>query len=182
MKRLTPDELANNLERVAQGDVASFVKVYHATAMKLFGIVVRILGKGELADEVLQEVYLQVWRRAADYNATRASAITWLATIARNRALDETRRRRTDSLEDMPELLELPSDVNIIGEHLANDELRRLRHCIDQLEPNQREVLQLVYFEGLTRENVAALVRQPVATVKTWLKRSLAGLKGCLDP
>lgn len=149
--------------------------------MKLFGIVVRILGRSELAEEVLQDVYLKVWQRAGDYTATRASAITWLATIARNRALDEVRRRNPVSLEDMPELLELPSDTDIAGAYLESEELRRLRACLDRLQPDQRELLQQIYFQGKTREAVAECCGRSVAVVKAWIRRSLAELKGCLE-
>ena len=107
MTRLTPDELVRSLERVAKGDIVAFVSVYNATSKKLFGIVARILGRGPLAEDVLQDVYLRVWQRAGDYSAARASAIAWLAAIARNRALDEARRRKPVSIEDLPELLPL---------------------------------------------------------------------------
>ena len=180
--QLTSDKLAFTLERAGKGDITAFITLYHATSKKLFGIVVRILGRGPLAEDVLQDVYLRVWQRAGDYDATRASAITWLATIARNRALDETRRRKPMSLEDLPELLELPGDTDIIGEHLQSDEMRRLRACLDRLKPDQRELLQLIYFEGRTREAVATQRSESVSTVKTWIRRSLAELKGCLEP
>ena len=140
------------------------------------------LRRGDVADEVLQEVYLRVWQRAKEFDPARASPITWLATIARNRALDEGRRKQMRSLDEMPELLDWPSDEDIIDYHIERDELRRLRDCIDRLEPDKREILQLVYYEGLTRDGVAARIGQPVAAVKGWLRRSLAELKGCLEP
>ena len=179
---LTRDQLAADLERVAAGEVAAFIRVYHATSRKLFGIVVRILGRGDLADEVLQEVYLRVWQRAKEYDKARSSPITWLATIARNRALDEVRRRQPRSIEDMPELLELSSGEDIIGENAAGDELRRLQDCVGRLEPAQRDLVQLIYFEGLTREAAAARVSQSVSNVRTVLRHALAKLKGCLEP
>jgi RNA polymerase sigma-70 factor, ECF subfamily len=179
---LTRDELAKSLSRVADGDPAAFIRVYKATSFKLYGIVVRILGRGDVADEVLQEVYFRVWQRAKDFDSARASPITWLATIARNRALDEGRRKQMRSLDELPNLLEWPSDEDIIGQHIESEEMRRLRGCLDRLEPAQREMLQLIYFEGLSRDNVAARMCQSVATVKAWLRRSLAELKGCLEP
>ena len=180
--RLTRDELAADLERVGTGDVDAFIRVYHATSRKLFGIVVRILGRGELADEILQEVYLRVWQRASDYSADRASPITWLATVARNRALDEGRRRQMGSIEDMPELLEFPSEEDIAGAHDEREQLQRLRDCLGQLPPRQREVLELVYFEGITRDVVAERIGETQATIKTWLRKSLVQLKGCIEP
>lgn len=182
VERLSRHELARDLERVAAGDVAAFTRLYRSTSTKLFGVVIRILGRGNLAEEVLQEVYLRVWQRAKDYSAAQASPITWLVAIARNRALDEVRRRGHRMHDDVMELLELPSDEDVIGEHIERDELRRLRDCLDRLDPAHREVVQLIYFEGVTRDGVAARVGQPVATVKTWLSSSLRQLKGCLDP
>ena len=180
--RSTRDELAADLNRVAAKDVDAFIRVYHATSRKLFGIIVRILGRSELADEILQEVYLRVWQRAGDFSAERASPITWLATIARNRALDEGRRRQMGSIEDMPELLEFPGDEDIAGAHMEREQLRRLYDCLGQLPPDRREILRLVYFEGITREGLAARTGETAATIKTWLRKSLAQLKGCIEP
>ncbi len=182
MTRLTPDELAGNLERTGKGDIAAFVSVYNATSKKLFGIVARILGRGPLAEDVLQDVYLRVWQRAGDYTASRGSAIAWLAMIARNRALDEARRRKPMAIDDLPELLDLPDDTDIAADFLEFDELRRLRGCLDRLQPDQRALLQMIYFDGATRETVATRTGKTVAVVKTWIRRSLAELKGCLEP
>ena len=180
--QLTRDELAADLERVANKDVDAFIRVHHATSRKLFGVVVRILGRGELADEILQEVYLRVWQRAGEFSAERASPITWLATIARNRALDEGRRRQMKSIEDMPELLEFPSEEDVAGAHIAREQLRRLQDCLAQLPSEQREILQLVYFEGLTRDGIAKRTGESLTTVRTWLRKGLAQLKGCIEP
>jgi RNA polymerase sigma-70 factor (ECF subfamily) len=179
--RMSRDELVEALGQVAKGDTQAFIRVYRSTSVKLFGIVVRILGRGELAEEVLQEVFLTVWQRAGTFDAGTASPITWLATIARNRALDQVRRRPMTSLEDIPELLNVPSEEDVSGRHLAAEELARLTRCLDGLEAEKRQVLQLVYYRGMTREEVAGAVGRPVSTVKTWLRRSLAQLKDCLD-
>src|SRR6185437_3214546 len=100
------------LRRSAQGNRAAFELVYKATSLKLFGIIVRILGRGDVAAEVLQEVYIRVWQRAGEFNPETSSPITWLATIARNRALDEAKRKTMSSIEDTPEVLDLPSHDN----------------------------------------------------------------------
>jgi RNA polymerase sigma-70 factor (ECF subfamily) len=176
------DKLALDLERVAAGDVDAFVRVYRATSAKLYGIVVRILGRGDLAEEVLQEVFLRVWQRAGDFNATRASPITWLAAIARNRALDEGRRRQMSSIEEIPELLDVPSTEDISATYEAGDELRRLHACLGRLAPDVRRSLEFVYFQGLSREETARRIGHSSTTVTNWLRSGLAQLKGCLDP
>jgi RNA polymerase sigma-70 factor (ECF subfamily) len=173
-------DLVAALQHTAQGDTAAFEVVYKATSVKLYGIVVRILGRCELAEEVLQEVYVRVWQRAGDFDPTRSSPITWLATIARNRALDEARRGTTRSLEDFPELLQLPSEDDPSASAEAKEQLRRLHACLDGLEPEKKEIVLLVYYHGMTREEIATRFKRPIATVKTWLRRSLAQLKDCL--
>lgn len=176
------DSLTADLRRVGDGDVQAFIRVYNATSRKLFGIVVRILGRDELAAEVLQEVYLKVWQRAREFDPAQASPITWLATIARNRALDEARRRQVGSIEDMPEVLEMPSEEDVAGGLLARDEMHRLAECLDRLDAPRRDLVRLVYFEGLSRESAAERIGHSVSTVKTWLRQGLAQLKGCLEP
>jgi RNA polymerase sigma-70 factor, ECF subfamily len=177
---LSRQDLIEALERTAGGDVAAFKTLYAATSLKLYGIVVRILGRSDLADEVLQEVYFRVWQRAGDFNPAASSPITWLATIARNRALDEARRGTMRSLDDAPEFLEIPSDDNPAANQERSEELRRLQACLEGLEAERKEIVLLAYFHGLTREEIARRLGRPVATVKTWLRRSLAQLKDCL--
>jgi RNA polymerase sigma-70 factor, ECF subfamily len=173
-------DLVEALRRVAQGDRAAFETLYKATSMKLYGIIVRILGRGDVADEVLQEVYVRVWQHAGEFNPASGSPITWLATIARNRALDEAKRKTMRSLDEYPEVLELPSDDDPSATQERNEELRRLQGCLAGLERERRELLMLVYYHGLTREEIAQRFDRPVATVKTWLRRSLAQLRDCL--
>ena len=173
-------DLVDALERTGRGDEAAFKSVYAATSAKLFGIVLRILGRRDLAEEILQEVYIRVWQRAGEYDPSSSSPITWLATIARNRALDEAKRKTMRSLEDCPELLQVPSDDNPLATHERYEDARRLTACIDRLEPDRKELVLLVYYYGMTREEIASRIDRPVATVKTRLRRSLAQIKDCL--
>jgi RNA polymerase sigma-70 factor, ECF subfamily len=175
------DDLVEALARIARGDKAAFEMVYAATSLKLYGVVVRILGQRALADEVLQEVYVRVWQRAGEFNPSTSSPITWLTIIARNRALDEAKRKTMRSFDDHPEVLELPSGDDPLENHQRNEETRRLQACLDTLEPEKREIVLLAYYYGLTREEIAQRIGRPAATVKTWLRRSLAQLKSCLD-
>lgn len=173
-------ELVAALQGTARGDRAAFRTVYTATSLKLYGIVVRILGRRDLADEVLQEVYIRVWQRAGDFDAASGSPITWLATIARNLALDEARRKTPRSLEEFPEILQLPSDDDPSANQERNEDARRLQACLEGLEPEKRELVLLAYHYGMTREEISARINRPVATVKTWLRRSLEQLRTCL--
>jgi len=179
---LSTRDLADALSRVAAGDRVAFEAVYAATCVKLYGIVVRILGRRELAEEVLQEVYVRVWQRAGEFDHSIASPITWLVSIARNRALDEVKRKPMRSIEELPEILEIPSDDDPLADHERKEERLRLQACLDRLEPEKSEIVKLAYFFGMTREEIAGRINRPVATVKTWLRRSLAQLKDCLGP
>ena len=173
-------DLVAALQQTARGDRAAFRLVYEATSLKLYGIVVRILGRRDLADEVLQEVYIRVWQRAGDFDTASGSPITWMAAIARNLALDEARRKTPRSIEDFPEILQLPSDDDPSATIERNEDLRRLQACLDGLEPEKKELVLLVYYYGMTREEISSRINRPVATVKTWLRRSLAQLRDCL--
>lgn len=175
------DALSELLSRVAEQDRAAFAQLYKATSPKIYGVVTRILGRGSVAEEVMQDVYVKVWRRASDFDSSRASPITWLAAIARNSAIDEARRAG-------PTLVEVPDDdLNMAGDEpqpLAERErsegLQALLRCLAGLELEKRQIILLAYYRGMSREALAARFGRPVATVKTWLHRGLAQLKTCM--
>ena len=174
-------DLPKILVRVAQRDRSAFEELYGATSSKLYGVILRILTRRSLADEVLQDVYVRIWERAGDYQPERASAITWMATIARNRALDELRRMNVMPLTEMPEGLDMASDLDSALEQMEQSEqLRALMTCLNGLDHEKRDVLLLAYYRGFSREALAQRYGRPVATVKTWLHRSLAQLRLCL--
>ncbi len=181
LQQTTTADLVALMQRVAGGDKAAFQRLYAATSAKLYGIVLRILVRRDLADEALQDVYIRVWEKAGDYDPSRASPITWLATIARNRALDEVRRVRPISMEEAPEVMQFAADDPDAFEQLASsDDAKRLRACLDGLERERKEIVVLAYFNGLSREELAARFGRPEGTIKTWIHRSLAQLKACL--
>ena len=175
-------EISELLARVAARDRVAFEKVYDSTSAKLYGVILRILRRRDMADEVLQEVYVKIWERAADFDPNRASPITWMSTIARNRALDVVRRRMPVSIEDTPEALNFPSAEPhpLASLELAQD-VARLKACLDGLEPQRSEIVKAAYFDGASREDLSRRFGAPVATIKTWLHRSLAQLRACLS-
>lgn len=179
---LTSTELSELMLRVAGGDRAAFAAVYRATSAKLYGIVLRILRTPSLADEMLQETYVRIWNNAATFDPARASPITWMATIARNRALDEVRRAAPLPLDALPEGFEVRDPQPLVSERMEqDDEYARLRTCLDGLEPERREIVQLAYLEGRSREELGIMFGHPAATIKTWLHRSLKQLRACLS-
>jgi RNA polymerase sigma-70 factor (ECF subfamily) len=168
------------LRKVAQRDRVAFAALYRATSAKLTGVVSRIVQRGD-ASEIVQEAFVRVWERAGDYDEAKGSAIAWMATIARNRALDEVRRARPASLEDMPEGFE-PADVFVdpLAGRERSEEYLKLMNCLQRLEPERREMILLAYYRGATREALSQRYGAPVATIKTWLRRGLGQLRECL--
>jgi RNA polymerase sigma-70 factor, ECF subfamily len=177
----TARDISDYLARIARGDRAAFDKLYGATSAKLFGIILRILNRRDLAEEVLQEVYVKIWQKAGDFEPAKASPISWMAAIARNRALDEVRRVKPVSIEDTPEAMDIPDpgELAITGIE-RNEVLQKLLKCMEGLEPAKREMVLMAYYRGESREALSQRFGSPVATIKTWLHRSLAQLKACL--
>ncbi len=169
------------LDRTSKGDRKAFAALYDATNMKLFGIVLRILRKQEIAEEILQEVYVKIWHRSGDFRANRGSPITWMATIARNHSLDEL-RKRAPVFVDEPAAIENVADPGKTpeGRVEASEDMNRLEICLSQLEEQKREAVMLAYLDGYSRAELSEHLGQPVNTVKTWLHRSLKNLKDCL--
>jgi RNA polymerase sigma-70 factor, ECF subfamily len=178
----TAAELADLLRRVAARDSAAFAMLYKQTRAKLYGVIARILTKGDLSGEVLQEVFVRIWEKAGDYDVDKGSPIAWMATIARNRALDEIRRVRPVSLEDMPEGFEpAAEDVDPLGARDRSERLSALMSCLQTLDEEKRDVVLLAYYRGFSREALAKRFERPVPTIKTWLRRGLAQLRDCLS-
>lgn len=176
------DDIAGFLQHIARGDRTAFAKLYAATSSKLLGVVLRILKRRDLAEEVLQEVYVKIWEKAADFEPGRASPITWMSTIARNRALDVARQKTPVSLEDHPEHLEAATDEELALDKILRDESgQALRECLSKLDPDRARIIILAYCEGLSREELGQRFNQPANTIKTWLRRSLLQLRGCLE-
>ena len=177
----TPAELVEWLNAVSQGDRAAFERLYGATRAKLYGGVLRILRRHDRADDVLQEVYLKIWGSAGQFNPGLASPITWMVTIARNRAIDYVRKRREVSIEEEPEAMDVAADLpNPLAQRELTEDVRRLMGCIDRLEPDRRSLVLLAYRNGWSREQLAARLGKPVNTIKTWLRRSLLEIRECL--
>jgi RNA polymerase sigma-70 factor (ECF subfamily) len=178
----TRHELDRLLAEVAKGDESSFAELYQATSAKLFAVALRILRTREVAEEVLQESYFRVWERAKDFDPRIASPITWMSAIVRNRALDEVRRRVARPFSDDANIEDIESEDEHPLEALGRKEdIERLLRCLDRLEPEKRQIVRLAYLDGMSREALAKRFDRPEGTIKTWLHRSLALLKGCLE-
>ena len=176
------DDLLVLLKRVSAADTDAFKRLYDRTSAKLLGIILRICRDRDQANDILQEVYVRVWKKAAQYNSAAGKPITWLAAIARNAAIDEVRRVKTPDADTGGGQRVQPEDLadRLIGQ-VAWLEQESLRVCLDRVESSQRTCIMLAYCEGYSREELGLQFDRPVATIKTWLHRGLKSLKACME-
>jgi RNA polymerase sigma-70 factor (ECF subfamily) len=176
-------ELRQLLARVAEADKAAFARLYDRVSGRLFGVIGRILPRTELAEDALQETFVRIWQRAKTYDETIASPMAWMATIARNQAIDLRRRSAEKLSAAAAELDETLADTSPDPEALAEQagDLRQLKDCMGRLPDERQQMVLLAYRQGYTREELAERFKRPVTTVKTLLRRSLIALKECLD-
>jgi RNA polymerase sigma factor (sigma-70 family) len=173
--------LAVLLSAVARHDRAAFKELYDQSCARLFSNVLRIVRDRALAEEVIQEAYLRIWEKAATYRVESGPPMTWMVSIARNRAIDVIRKRKEVLIGadgDQEDWLEqVPAETN--GIDIADRE--GLRRCLERLEEPQRNCIVLAYCSGYSREELAMRYERPVNTIKTWLHRGLASLRTCLE-
>jgi RNA polymerase sigma-70 factor (ECF subfamily) len=170
------------LQACAGGDQAALKSLYALTAPQLFGLAIGILRSRELAEDIVQDSFVLVWRHAHSFDPARGTAMAWLARIVRNQCFDLLRRRGRESpLDDA--VIESWEDPGPSPADLAalSRDAQRLRGCLDELEESPRRSLLLAYYEGLTFEQVAGRLQAPLGTVKSWIRRSLLRLKGCME-
>ena len=181
---LMQTELVWLLGAVAKGDEAAFERLYAATRAKLYGVLLRILGRPALADEVMQETYLKVWKMADQFDPQVASPITWMVAIARNRAIDIVRKRGDLSIEEEPEALEVAAEIaGALG--AARDVGRaQAAACLVSASSIRRSSASCcsAYYSGWSRDQLAEKLDIPVNTIKTWLRRSLLEIRECMGP
>ena len=185
------------LARVALGDRAAFGALYRATSGLLLALVQRITVDRALAEDVLQEVYVNVWRAAGSYEAQRSQPMTWLIALARHRAIDALRRRKGEvehvSLGPAGDADEAADAVDDEASSVADPaagplellqragEARGVARCLEQLSREQRQCLALTYYQGLSHAETAQHLAQPLGSVKSWVRRGLQAIKDCLD-
>jgi RNA polymerase sigma-70 factor (ECF subfamily) len=173
--------LAQLLSRSALGDRAAFADLYEATRSKLFAVSLRIVRERSLAEEVLQDSFVSIWKHAGDYAQAKSAPSTWMTAIVRNRSLDVLRRPREDA--DIDDVL----TANLVDESaspLRTLEERRAAHslgdCLGELEADERQSIALAFYHGLSHSELADHLRRPLGTVKTHIRRGLLKLRQCL--
>ena len=192
--RTDPNEtLAPLIARVALGDRAALAALYRASSAHLFGVILRIQTDRAHAEDLLQDVYVNIWRAASSYDAARAQPLAWLTSVARNRAIDALRRRKTEvetvsrhaparDGDDEVDLLDqvasdAPGPVDLLQQAAAR---QHVTQCLGGLSAEQQQCVALTYYQGLSHAEVAAHLRQPLGTVKSWVRRALQALRDCL--
>lgn len=180
--RMQGNEIATLINRVGMGDRAAFASLYRATSPRLFAICLKILRDKTDAEEALQEIYIKVWQRAKTFAVSAGTATTWLATIARNHAIDTIRARKPEA-DDIDEAYDLADDSIRSPEQqvVLADEGRRIDDCMRQLDTAHAQAVRRAYVEGLSYLELADELRVPLNTVRTWLRRSLLKLRECMQ-
>lgn len=175
------NELAELMRAAAGGDRHAFSDLYRRTSSKLFGVCLRMLRERGAAEDALQNVYVTVWRRAGSFDAGRASAMTWLITLTRNQCIDLLRKHRELPLDDAVAKNLTDPDPDPPAHTAASEQRRRLEHCLDGLGSQQKTAVRAAFFSGATYKELATRESVPLATMKSWIRRSLIRLKTCLE-
>lgn len=172
------------LARTALADQAAFEQLYRLTSSHLYGVALRILRESAAAEEVLQESFVNVWHHAGSYVAARSQPLTWLTSIVRNRCLDRLRKHdvETVSIDDEEQAMTIadrsPMPLDTL---LSGAEASAVRRCVEGLDGSQKQAIALAFYQGLSHSELARHLKQPLGTVKSWVRRGLERLKACLD-
>lgn len=178
-------ELISVVQKIAQGDQTALAALYDSTHRLAYGLILRVLGDTSSAEEVLLDVYTQIWRQAANYDTSRGGPLAWLMTIARSRAIDRLRsgwqdRQRKEPLDlinDRETEAASPEENTVVAERR-----KFVRAALSSLSPEQREVIELAYYGGLSHSEIAVKLNQPLGTVKTRTRLGMMKLREALAP
>ena len=181
---MSADPLVALMAACARRDRAAFARLYELTSAKLFGVALRIVRQEVLAEEVLQECYIRIWNRAQDYREGVAAPMTWMSSIVRNRCVDARRRHNPEVIDVEGDLIDaVASDNPGPLEVLERDkDTAALARCLKELEGKQRQAILLAFYDGMSHSELANHLREPLGTVKTWVRRGLLKLRSCLGP
>ena len=168
------------LDRTAAGDRQAFKSLYLAAGPRLFAIAIRMMRSRDLAEDVLQEAFVKIWERSWQFDPAKGEALAWLATVTRHTALDRLRKQpRSVVAFDETVVEEIDAQLGALTSSLG--EASDLRRCLSNLREDYRKAVILAYINGLTHEELAQQLGKPVGTVKSWVRRGLEQLKGCMD-
>lgn len=176
------DELMRLLRSVARKDRKAFQQLYGKVAARMFGLCIKLANHRELAEEAMQESFIQIWHHAGEYHRDRGAPLAWMMTIARYRTLDLMRARKLrqtagdEHLEQVEDKRGGPLD-----DSLRTAGSTQLTGCLEELSDVQRDSILLAYYRGFTHDELSKTLSSPVGTVKSWIRRGLMALKRCLE-
>jgi RNA polymerase sigma factor (sigma-70 family) len=174
------------LNRISNKDSQALKDLYDATSGKMLGVAMRVIGNRELAEDVLQDAYLKIWRIAQDYRQSLSPPLAWMGLVVRSRALDVLRKNATEKhlggidFDDESAPMADDAALNPMDMSLASEQAWALNECLKKIEPKPREVLVLAYYKDMSHGELAKQLSLPLGTVKTWIRRSLDQLRICL--
>ncbi len=176
------ERLADALVRTGKGDRSAFETVYKATSAKLFGVCLRIFPDRTEAEEALQEAYITIWNKAASFETGRASPISWLVTVTRNRAIDRLRAKGKAGLTPIDEASEIADPAPLAdAQMLAASDNRVLNGCIEDLNQRDAHFIRCAFIGGATYADLATREGEPLGTVKSRIRRALLKLRSCME-
>jgi len=174
--------LEDLLYRCALHDAKALARLYEITSAKLFGLCLKIVSRLDIAEDVLQDSFINIWNKADQFRGDKGSALSWMVGIVRNKSIDWLRKNPVSRDVSDDELLELP-DTSLSNEAIlaAGDDIEALIKCMDDLDVAQREAISTVYYKGYTHKEYSIKNGQPLGTIKSWIRRGLQALKRCLE-
>ena len=175
------------LRRIAQGDHASLAELYDLFSGVLFSVAYRVLNNREATEDVLQDVFVQIWEKAPSYDPARGKPMTWAVTLTRNKAIDrlrsaQRRNRLQDEVQREAETIEQFDDQSSFDAVASGETAQLVREAIRKLSKDQREAIELAFFSSLTQTEIAERLNEPLGTVKARIRRGMMKLRELLDP
>lgn len=180
-KGATAPSAADLIEALRRGDQSALKQLYEVESRRLYEVALRMVKRPEIAADVLQDAFIQIWQNAKTYSVERGEARAWLTGIVRYRALDAVRKLRREILSDDPALGDGADDFDIVEEMDRKVAAGALRRCLETLDDSQRRCVALAFVEGLSHAEIAARLPAPLGSVKSWVRRGLLSLRSCLE-